>query len=73
MNTLSLPSSGVRFLQHSSSSVAVPLMHEQHGLLVFNCGGPSFIMKREKLEEDIAPRLLLMVNNIKTEVVNLMQ
>ena len=51
----------------------MPLMHEQHGLLVFNCGGPSFIMKREKLEEDVAPRLLLMVNNIKTEVVNLMQ
>lgn len=55
------------------SSVAVPLMHEQHGLLVFNCGGPIFIMKREKLEEDVAPRLLLMVNNIKTEVVNLIQ
>lgn len=50
------------------NSVAVPLMHEQHGLLVFNCGGPSFIMKREKLEEDIAPRLLHMVNNIKTEI-----
>lgn len=50
------------------NSVAVPLLHEQHGLLVFNCGGPSFIMKREKLEEDIAPRLLHMVNNIKTEI-----
>ncbi len=50
------------------NSVAVPLMHEQHGLLVFNCGGPSFILSREKLEEDIAPRLLHMVNNIKTEI-----
>lgn len=50
------------------NSVAVPLLHEQHGLLVFNCGGPSFIMKREKLEEDFAPRLLHMVNNIKTEI-----
>jgi hypothetical protein len=35
---------------------------------VFNCGGPSFIMNREKLEEDIAPRLLHMVNNIRTEI-----
>ena len=43
-------------------------MHKQHGLLVFNCGGPSFILGREKLEEDIAPRLLHMVNNIKTEI-----
>ena len=50
------------------NSVAVPLLHEQHGLLVFNCGGPSFIMKREKLEEDIAPRLLHMVHNIKIEI-----
>lgn len=50
------------------NSVAVPLIHEQHGLLVFNCGGPSFIMNREKLEEDIAPRLLHMVNNIRTEI-----
>ena len=50
------------------NAVAVPLLHEQHGLQVFNCGGPSFIMKREKIEEDIAPRLLHMVNNIKTEI-----
>lgn len=50
------------------NSVAVPLLHEQHGLLVFNCGGPSFVLSRQKLEEDIAPRLLLMVNNIQTEI-----
>lgn len=54
--------------QKDVNSVAVPLLHEQHGLLVFNCGGPSFILKREKLEEDIAPRLLHMVNNVKTEI-----
>ena len=50
------------------NSVAVPYYHEQHGLLVFNCGGPSFLLNKEKIEEDIAPRLLHMVNNIGNEV-----
>jgi len=50
------------------NSVAVPYYHEQHGLLVFNCGGPSFILSPQKLEEDIAPRLLHMVHNIHNDV-----
>ncbi|WP_312159017.1 IclR family transcriptional regulator [Acinetobacter sp.] len=50
------------------NSVAVPYFHEQHGLLVFNCGGPSFLLKPEKIAHDIAPRLLHMVNNIRIEV-----
>ena len=50
------------------NSVAVPYVHEQHGLLVFNCGGPSFLLNKEKIETDIAPRLLHMVNNIRNEV-----
>ena len=50
------------------NSVAVPYYHEQHGLLVFNCGGPSFILNQNKLEEDIAPRLLHMVHNINNDV-----
>jgi len=49
------------------NSVAVPYYHDQHGLLVFNCGGPSFILSREKLEDEIAPRLVYMVNNIRTD------
>ena len=49
------------------NSVAVPYYHDQHGLLVFNCGGPSFILSREKLEDEIAPRLVHMVNNIRTD------
>lgn len=53
--------------QKDVNSVAVPYYHEQHGLLVFNCGGPSFILDREKIEDDIAPRLLHMVNNIQSE------
>ena len=54
--------------QKDVNSVAVPFMHEQYGLLVFNCGGPSFVMKPEKLQQDLAPHLLLMVNNIRAEL-----
>ncbi|MBG6501777.1 IclR family transcriptional regulator [Pseudomonas aeruginosa] len=47
------------------NAVGVALHHESHGLLAFNCGGPSFHLKREKLEDDIGPRLLHMVHNIE--------
>jgi DNA-binding IclR family transcriptional regulator len=47
------------------NAVAVPMTHTQHGLLAFNCGGPSFQLSREKLEEDIGPRLVHMVSNIE--------
>ncbi|PTQ66734.1 IclR family transcriptional regulator [Pseudomonas sp. GV071] len=46
------------------NSVAVPLLHPQFGLLTFNCGGPSFQLPRDKLADDIGPRLINMVNNI---------
>ncbi|SEJ49942.1 transcriptional regulator, IclR family [Sphingobium sp. AP50] len=48
------------------NSVAVPLIHPEHGILAFNCGGPSFQLPREKLEEDIGPRLKLMVAQIQS-------
>ncbi|OAL79205.1 IclR family transcriptional regulator [Acinetobacter sp. ANC 4779] len=54
--------------QKDVNSVAAPYYHDQHGLLVFNCGGPSFILSREKLEDEIAPRLVHMVNNIRIDV-----
>ena len=47
------------------NAVAVPMLHAQHGLLTFNCGGPSFQLSREKLEEDIGLRLVHMVSNIE--------
>ena len=50
------------------NSVAVPYFHDQHGLLVFNCGGPSFVLNQDKLQQEIAPRLLHMVNNIRSDV-----
>ncbi|WKN19788.1 IclR family transcriptional regulator [Azotobacter vinelandii] len=50
--------------QRDVNSIAVPLVHAQYGLLAFNCGGPSFHLPRERLEDDIGPRLINMVNNI---------
>ena len=50
--------------QSGVNSVAVPLVHAQYGILTFNCGGPSYQLSREKLEDDIGPRLINMVNNI---------
>lgn len=47
------------------NAVAVPMLHAQHGLLTFNCGGPSFQLSHEQLEEDIGPRLVHMVSNIE--------
>ncbi|MCO2807235.1 IclR family transcriptional regulator [Pseudomonas aeruginosa] len=51
--------------QRDVNAVGVALHHESHGLLAFNCGGPSFHLKCEKLEDDIGPRLLHMVHNIE--------
>ncbi len=51
--------------QRDVNAVGVALHHESHGLLAFNCGGPSFHLKREKLEDDIGPRLLHMAHNIE--------
>ncbi|HFJ9648875.1 IclR family transcriptional regulator [Pseudomonas aeruginosa] len=51
--------------QRDVNAVGVALHHESHGLLAFNCGGPSFHLKREKLGDDIGPRLLHMVHNIE--------
>lgn len=51
------------------NSVAVPMIHPMHGLLVFNCGAPSYLVDQEKLENEIGPRLIYMVQNIQ-EVLN---
>lgn len=46
------------------NAVAVPLTGDNE-LLVFNCGGPSFHLSKKNLENDIGPRLVNMVRNIK--------
>lgn len=47
------------------NAVAVPLVHKEHGILTFNCAAPAFQMPRERLENDIGPRLKHMVNQIR--------
>lgn len=51
--------------QKDVNAVATALLHPTEGLLTFNCGAPSFVLSRDKLEEDIAPRLLHMKNSIE--------
>lgn len=54
--------------QKDVNAVATAIMHPTEGLLTFNCGAPSFVLSRTKLEEDIAPRLLHMKNNIESNI-----
>ena len=54
--------------QKDVNAVATALMHPTEGLLTFNCGAPSFVLSRDKLEEDIAPRLLHMKNSIDDNI-----
>lgn len=53
------------------NSVAVPLIHPKHGILVFNCGAPSYLLNQDKLENEIGPRLIHMVNNISETLNNI--
>lgn len=54
--------------QKDVNSVATALIHPTEGLLTFNCGAPNFVLSRDKLEEDIAPRLLHMKNTIENDL-----
>lgn len=54
--------------QKDVNAVATALMHPTEGLLTFNCGAPDFVLSRDKLEEDIAPRLLHMKNTIENDL-----
>jgi hypothetical protein len=33
-------------------------------MMAFNCGGPAFILSREKLESDIGPKLVSLVKRV---------
>lgn len=49
------------------NAVSVPLiLSEGFGVMAFSCGGPSFQMTKAKIENDIGPRLLNLVSNVKT-------
>jgi DNA-binding IclR family transcriptional regulator len=34
-------------------------------ILAFNCGGPSFLLPRERLESEVGPRLVNLVRNVE--------
>ncbi|CAM5590978.1 DNA-binding IclR family transcriptional regulator [Aquamicrobium terrae] len=49
------------------NSIGVPLM-PQHGgdpILALNCGGPAYLLPRERLENDLGPRLVEMARKIQ--------
>jgi len=52
-------------------AVAAPLPPSAEGdVLVFSCSGASFQMGREKLTQEIGPRLLNLVGNVRTAMTN---
>ncbi|RFA31377.1 IclR family transcriptional regulator [Alkalilimnicola ehrlichii] len=49
------------------NSVGVPLVQTENGdVFAFNCGGPSFLLPEERLDEDLGPRLKQLVFNVQT-------
>lgn len=49
------------------NAVGVPLvMADGSGILTFSCGGPAFQLTKNMLENDIGPRLLNLVGNVRT-------
>jgi DNA-binding IclR family transcriptional regulator len=50
-----------------SNAIAVPLVLEEGSdIMVFSCSGASFQLRAKELEDDIGPRLLNLVANVKT-------
>jgi DNA-binding IclR family transcriptional regulator len=55
--------------QSDINAVGVPLVApDGSGVFAFNCGAPAFHFSRERLEEEIGPRLLNMARNIEAEL-----
>lgn len=47
-------------------AVAVPLVQDDGTIMVFSCSGASFQLTRQLIENDIAPRLINLVGNVRT-------
>jgi DNA-binding IclR family transcriptional regulator len=47
------------------NGIAVPLAHADHGILAFNCAGPSFETSEDQLRAEIGPRLKHMVAQVQ--------
>ncbi|PXW22284.1 IclR family transcriptional regulator [Paraburkholderia caballeronis] len=50
------------------ASVGVPFTAPDGTPMAFNCGGPAFVLDRERLEHDIGPRLVAMVRDVGAAV-----
>lgn len=51
------------------SAVGVPLIDPENAkTMAFNCGGPAFLLPKEKLVEDLGPRLVQLVRNVETSM-----
>lgn len=49
------------------NAVGVPIiLPDSAEVLAFNCGGPSFLLPRDKLHSEIGPRLRHLVSNVET-------
>jgi DNA-binding IclR family transcriptional regulator len=47
-------------------AIAVPLVLDDGTIMVFSCSGASFQMSRQIIENDIGPRLINLVGNVRT-------
>ena len=47
-------------------AVAVPLVLDDGTIMVFSCSGASFQLTKQMIENDIAPRLINLVGNVRT-------
>ncbi|MBB5366802.1 MULTISPECIES: IclR family transcriptional regulator [unclassified Janthinobacterium] len=50
-------------------AVGVPMRDADGGpVMAFNCGGPAFLLSRDKLENDLGPRLVALVKTVETNL-----
>jgi DNA-binding IclR family transcriptional regulator len=50
------------------ASVGVPFTAPDGTQMAFNCGGPAFVLSRDRLENDIGPRLVALVKRVDAAI-----
>jgi DNA-binding IclR family transcriptional regulator len=50
------------------ASVGVPFTAPDGTQMAFNCGGPAFVLSRDKLENEIGPRLVALVKRVDAAI-----
>jgi DNA-binding IclR family transcriptional regulator len=55
--------------QNDIHAVGVPMLGaDGEQVMAFNCGGPAFLLSRDKLESDLGPRLVALVKTIESNL-----